>query len=313
MLSLSTNQHCPSERNLMLPRKKVPGDTVTYSPQRTRFDCSMTRGMFPYLFLLLTVGCQETILHDLSEQDANRAFVALSRSGIEVEKILEGTSWAIAVNNSRVPQALTALEDSRVLNRDSIRSSQPAGGVFQSREERLITLRQTIAAELEGTLERFAGVVEARVHLHLVPAPARSFGLPPDRQSASVLLVTTVSVGSLEHEVRRLVAGATAMRHDEITVVLTTRENYQPAEVPQPTLAPNPPANEPPAASIAGASSPDWLQAPSQLRVLLLIGCLLALMLSALHLHERRKTDRMLRKLRNGAGGPVASYPEVVQ
>lgn len=176
------------------------------------------------LVLCALCGCRENILHNLSEQEANRAFVVLARAGIGAEKILEPNGWSLAVAKNEVASALTALDQSRVFSVNSPQAVTSQPSLFQSREEREAAIHRLLESQLEESLVRFGGVIEARVHLHLQSQRTLAVARPAADKSASVLLVVSGAADSVEPQVRRLVAGATSLEEQQITVVLTHRD-----------------------------------------------------------------------------------------
>lgn len=247
-------------------------------------------------------GCQEAILHELSEQDANRVIVALARSGLEGERVPEGSGWSVTVGSKDVAAALSAIEETRVLNRDTFSPAAP-NSLFLSREERQAGLYQAVGTQLEGTLERFQGVVEARVHLHIDHSRRVAGESAKSGPSASVLLVAEARESIAIDEVRRVVAGATAIAEGNVIVVVTLRESKQgPATA---LVVPASKALEPVSdwKRINRHSINGWISANLQS----MLGCTAVLLLLALFWMRLRATNaksKLLHALKkSGAGG----------
>ena len=173
------------------------------------------------LFLIgANIGCREVIVHELSELKANDVRLALAKSGIKAEKSREGKTWSIAVSEAEVTQALSILQAGRVISSEDLESIADDGGMLKSREERLFLLERKVAHQLEHTLESFPGVLEARVHIF---TDSRSrFEVPKSSsfKSASVLILQQEQSSIGEEEVKQLIAGASGVKVDKISVVI---------------------------------------------------------------------------------------------
>ncbi len=173
------------------------------------------------LVCLSVCACKETILHDLDEDQANQVKIALSQGGIEAEKQREGASWNLAVPAPQVNRALRAIETTRILNRSSSRKApERSNSLLQTAEDRARIHEQDLSVHLEKTLERFPGVLEARVHLNLSLPRALSLLDDAEGNSASVLLVTRAEARVPQKDIQRIVAGASGILVEEISVVV---------------------------------------------------------------------------------------------
>ena len=173
------------------------------------------------LLIVLTTGCQEQILHDLSEKEANKVVRHLSESGMAVEKVSQADGrWAIAVQQKEVTRALGYLDSQRILSvRDSKVSSASKGSFIPSREEQRFRYERSISASLEESLTAMPGVLEARVHLNL-PEEDPLFGSRPlERGSGSVLLVVDERFEAPDGEIAALVGGAAGIPSQGVRVL----------------------------------------------------------------------------------------------
>ena len=180
---------------------------------------ALCRGML-LLCLFVLCGCRDTILHDLSEEQANRVWVVLSKAGIGVEKTRENGTWSIEVDSSDATEALIAIEQSRCLKDSAKTLPQSSGSLIPSREERNYHFQRNLALSLERTFESLPRVLEARVHLRLVKDNSLGLVSENKRQSAGVLLLTEAGDAIAESKVKRLVSGATGVSMDAISVVI---------------------------------------------------------------------------------------------
>ena len=178
---------------------------------------------------LMLSGCQEVILHELNEGQANRALVILAREGLPAEKLREGAGWSIAVAKDKVTASLDVLEESRGLKELTERQSSSNSSLVQSREERQQQVEKELAERLEQTLESFPDVLEARVHLNLQSAKLSSLIAEKPKQSASVLILGRQGSVIEIAPIQRLISGASGVIDSAVTVLV--KENKQNSSV----------------------------------------------------------------------------------
>lgn len=188
-------------------------------------------GSFPHLkrlavlmvLCILLVGCRESIVHNLTESEANRLLTKLHTIGVQSSKVRQADGkWSLEVEEGDAVRAISFLNDTHLLREDS---SELSGGssVLSSREEQRFQLERAKAMEIEYTLSAIDGVLEARVHLNL-PARDPLFGQPigkSDGTGASVLLIAREDLELSEEGVRALVAGAAGLKKESISVLIT--------------------------------------------------------------------------------------------
>lgn len=180
------------------------------------------RTLAAVLFLaLFTAGCDEQILHDLSEQDANKVLSRLSAGNVGAKKVLQSDGrWAISVSRDSIVPALSYLDTNRVLSpRSSTATAGAKGGFVPSREEQWFRYERSVALSIEDSLSAMLGVLEARVHLNL-PETDPLFGTRKESTgSGSVLLVVDVRYAAKDDEIAALVSGAAGIPAAKVTVL----------------------------------------------------------------------------------------------
>ena len=176
-----------------------------------------------YLFLFFITSCREVIVHDLDELRANQLKLILENNEIAVSKERLGSFWQISVAADQAQRALGIIEKSRILLRDVNRFKEQSKSILQSREEKNQLLLKELAWGLEQTLERYWGVLEARVHLN--------FPLTPDFVSpnktpatASVLLMVKEKVEINEAEIKQIVSGASGIVPEKISLIISEQK-----------------------------------------------------------------------------------------
>jgi type III secretion protein J len=169
------------------------------------------------LLACLLSGCQEQIIHNLSEADANKLVTRLHDIQIDGEKTKQADGkWAIAVPKGEEIRALQFIDDSRML-REPSPSFADKGSMISSRDDQRFKYERAISGEIESTIASIRGVLEARVHLNMPPTDPL-FGQPLNnaRGTASVLVVGSDGLALSEGEIANLVAGASGIPRESI-------------------------------------------------------------------------------------------------
>jgi type III secretion protein J len=200
--------------------------------------CSFLTILSAIAALFLT-GCQEQIVHDLSERDANRVISHLSEARLHPRKVQQPDGrWAISVARDEMVPALGYLDTRRVLVTRDSPAVASKGPIIPSREEQWFRYERSMAHAIEESLSTLPGVLEARVHLNL-PDEDPLFGDGAQGGgSGSVLLVVDARFSAGEGEVAAVVSGAAGLKPELVRVLTsTTGESVAPPliEAAQPT------------------------------------------------------------------------------
>jgi len=186
-----------------------------------------THPICAHLVLMLAiglVGCRESILHDLSEPEANKVTSRLHAQQVQAVKVAQSDGrWAIEVPTRELVKALEFLDSHRVLaGRASVANASGKGGFVPSREEQWFRYERSVATSIEESLGAIQGVLEAKVHVNL-PEVDPLFGTRrDDRGSGSVLLLVDDRFGPKSDEIAALVGGASGIPPNTITVLVST-------------------------------------------------------------------------------------------
>ena len=177
---------------------------------------------FVILLVLVFCGCKERIIHNLSEEEANRYLARLHSGSIEAEKErLPDTTWAIAVPKGEVVQAIQFLSDSRVLPKRS-RVGAEARGLISSRAEERFRFERAMSEQIADTISAIDGILEARVHLNLAPRDPL-FGRQISKNhksSASVLAIVSEGVSVEKEQLQGLVSGAAGIEMEAVSILI---------------------------------------------------------------------------------------------
>lgn len=191
---------------------------------------STRRLVLTALLALMLCGCREEILHDLSEDQANRLLTKLYDAGFDVRKERQGDlRWSISTAPQSASAALAFLTRKRALP-EVADSSERATSILNGREESAYLVERRISREIERTLLTVSGVLEARVHLNQMTR--ESFGrrgASAEEATASLLVVSDRPDSLRREELAAIVAGASGIPAGRIAVVVAADE--QPASV----------------------------------------------------------------------------------
>ncbi len=208
-----------------------------------------------FVALLALSACQEQIVHDLSEREANKVISHLSLAKLGAQKVIQPDGrWAISVAHDAIVPALTYLDTQRVLASRDVKGPTGKGSMIPSREEQWFRYERSVAMSIEESLAAIPGVLEARVHVNL-PEEDPLFGVPGrPGGSGSVLLVVEERFVTKDEEIAALVGGAAGIPRDVIRVLKS------PAALPKQAEADRPlPAGEQPPA-IASSVKVPWAE-----------------------------------------------------
>lgn len=225
--------------------------------------CSSTQQLVrvcSLLLLLAVSGCDERILHDLSEVHANRIKVKLAQANIDAQKVREGTLWSISVSSADATSALATLDKARVLKPLHLPSPLGSSSLIQTREERAHLLERSLARNLEQTLERMPHVLEARVHLHFQPENRLELIPKQTDHSASVVLVTFRPDGIDHADISRFVSGASGVQEQFVSVLVVPAN---PTDHPDAEKSPASPSVQPEVSAVLQFDSNDPVEQDS--------------------------------------------------
>jgi type III secretion protein J len=182
------------------------------------------------LLALLVSGCREQLMHNLSEQQANRLITRLHENIIESRKTRQPDGrWSVEVERNQLAQALREMQKLRLL-RDVRATSSENSSVIASRDQQRFAFERALSSEIEQTLLSIEGVLEARVHLNL-PQVDPLFGksISGVQGSGSVFIIAEQELAFSREEFANLVAGAAGMLPQGISVLIEVDQITQPA------------------------------------------------------------------------------------
>lgn len=188
----------------------------------------------PWLYLalmclLLSVGCDEQILHNLSEREANKIVSNLSDANLSVDKVLQPDGrWAISVAEADKMVALHRLEAQRLLSsQDPVSASSSRSSIVPSREEERFRYERSVSQSVEESIKALPGVLDARVHVNLPDRDPLFGSREGGRGSGSVLLVVDDTFTSDDGDIAALVSGAAGISRDVVGILRSAPERIE--------------------------------------------------------------------------------------
>lgn len=179
-----------------------------------------------------------TLLRDLSREQAEDAARVLDRSGVVGRAVagdMADSRWRIDVDADSVAAGVAALKADRIQARcsDTEVPSATNRWIETPGEERARHASQ-LSTQLERSLTRLPGVIEARVHVTL-PFGMRSLPEVQTPAAASALVVREAGSASAALAARELIAGAIPTLPP--SAVRVVESIVPPMTVPQPQFA----------------------------------------------------------------------------
>jgi type III secretion protein J len=166
------------------------------------------------LLLLCTAACRERIQHGLDERQANELQTVLVERGLDARKAPEAgkkPTWAIEVDEEQASDAVRILAELG-LPRPVAETGCDVfggGGLIRSPVEEQLCRARVLEQGIEKTLQGVEGVLIARVHLMVPPAPRPGQALMPAKASAMLRTVPgqAARVRQSQEQLRALIAG----------------------------------------------------------------------------------------------------------
>jgi type III secretion protein J len=192
-------------------------------------------------FWVLWSGCQQVLLGNLGEAEANEIMVTLAEKGVPASKERLGSSldsWMVMVTSEDLQQAFIALRSAGLprLRHEGFKEIYKERGLIPGRLEEKALFLSALQGEIAETLELVEGITSARVHITVAgKKKARRLSLnpePPSQPTASVLIsYQTTADDSLPlsaKAVKKLVAhSVSGLVPEKVAVVFSPREKIQ--------------------------------------------------------------------------------------
>ncbi|MCB9638801.1 MAG: hypothetical protein H6728_07540 [Myxococcales bacterium] len=152
------------------------------------------------LLALFVAGCTVPVQHGLSERQANEIIVLFAKNGINATKMADTSGreikWTIMVDSSNNAKAI------RLLQRHNMPFEQEKGfqgvygttGMIPTATEEKAKYLMALSGELQNTLRKVDGVLDARVHL-VIPKERilKNPNDPKPQPRASVMMIVRMS------------------------------------------------------------------------------------------------------------------------
>ena len=182
-------------------------------------------------------ACATELQHDLDENSANDTVALLAEHGVAADKVQRGRrGWTVTVPSGARARAWNLVREAGLADRQPPEDTE----LMPSPAQRRASLAARTATQLEASLEKLPGVVDARVHLN-VPAAQRVRipGVVAARPRASVLLRVQSAQPELAAQASDLVVGGVEnMTPEDVRVVTVDAPAHSAAKVELVTLGP---------------------------------------------------------------------------
>lgn len=203
----------------------------------------MSSRVFPKNFLLLLAGlllfcgCEspKTIVHDLTEREANEILVFLEAKGVNGDKVKAESGggagggevkWNIFVPESQSTQAMALLNEAGLPRQTSKTLLQifEQQGLVPSEQQEQIRFRAGLEQELANTIRKIDGVLQADVRLSFPKEDPLNPQAPKGKMTASVFVkhngILDDPNSLLVIRIRDLVASSiNGLSFDDVTIV----------------------------------------------------------------------------------------------
>jgi type III secretory pathway lipoprotein EscJ len=178
----------------------------------------MIRASLILLILLLT-ACQEVLVSDLSEVQAQRLCSVLAEERIDFDRKLNSSGeWTIYVDKSDFHGSLILLKQNHLLT-SSLDSRPIEPSAFSTSLERKFHLQKQREMEIQQALEKIPGVLQAR--LLISPDPEAKNHVRANGHCGSLILFVNSHLTATTKQIRQIVAGATGLSRRCIKTVIS--------------------------------------------------------------------------------------------
>lgn len=190
------------------------------------------------LTLLLLTSCEsnQSIIANIDEKEANEIVVYLASKGIPAQKVQAATSElaaAAALQYNIMVDADRAVDAMSILNKVGLPRRMGTNllelfaksGLMSSEREETIRYQAGLAEELQNTIRKIDGVLEADVQLSFPPSETTPTpGAPAPKITAAVYIkhqgLLDDPNSHMEIKIKRLLAGSVnGLSYDNVTVV----------------------------------------------------------------------------------------------
>lgn len=198
----------------------------------------MRKSGFYFLLTLLLVGCDsnQAIVSNVDEKEANEIIVYLASKKIAAQKmqapVVEGATakalqYNILVEPNRTVDAMSILNKAGLPRRmgTNLLTLFAKSGLMSSDKEETIRYQAGLAEQLQNTIRKIDGILEADVQLSFPPEDTSPVpNATPQKVTAAVYIkhqgVLDDPNNHLESKIKRLLAGSiNDLSYDNVTVI----------------------------------------------------------------------------------------------
>ncbi|MBB65369.1 MAG: EscJ/YscJ/HrcJ family type III secretion inner membrane ring protein [Waddliaceae bacterium] len=200
---------------------------------------SISQFLLGILLLCFLSGCasQQTIVHDLTEREANEIVVFLTSKDIGASKMraTEATGgggskvvlWDIQVPQVRATEAMAILNQNGLPRKpgQTLLNLFTAGSLVPSEKEELIRFENGLAEQIASTIRKIDGIIDADVQLSIPKEDILNPGAAPTGKTTASVFIKHQGVlddpnSHLVTKIKRHVANSVqGLDYDDVTVI----------------------------------------------------------------------------------------------
>ncbi|WP_174769925.1 type III secretion system inner membrane ring lipoprotein SctJ [Paraburkholderia hayleyella] len=184
----------------------------------------MIRLLTSVLATSLLMGCQDTLVSQLSEAQATQIETVLGQFGIETHRSLgDGQKWSVSVRPDDVKTAAEIITayDLPHASYVSLGDLFKREGLISSPTEERVRYLYGVSQELSNTLEQINGVLLARVHVVIPEKDPTTNQSPAPSCAVLVRYRSDVNLESRRRDIRALVAaGVEGLKPEQVALAL---------------------------------------------------------------------------------------------